>query len=58
MIGTIVLIMLLGWLACTAFMAIMSSGASHSLDSSEPQAPRVSAGPAPVGAPTQDTGER
>ena len=58
MSGTIVLIMLLGWLACTAFMTILASGPAQPLDTSEPQTQRVSAGPAPLNTPPQDTGER
>ncbi len=58
MIGMIVLAMLLGWLACTAFMTILSSGPAQHLDTSEPKAQRISAGPATIGTPPQDTAER
>jgi len=59
MIGTIVLAMLLGWLAYTAFMAILSSGPSQHLDTtSDPRTQHVSAGPPPTNTPSQDTGER
>lgn len=58
MIGTIVLIMLLGWLACTVFMTIFAGGTSQHLDTTEPQPQRISAGPAPLGTPPQDTTER
>jgi hypothetical protein len=58
MIGTIVLIMLLGWLACTVFMTILSGGTGQHPDTSEPRPQRISAGPAPLGTPPQDTAER
>jgi hypothetical protein len=58
MIGTIVLVMLLSWLVCTAFMTIRAGSTAQHMENAEPRAQRISAGPAPAATASQDTNER